>query len=119
MARTVKAVPRKNPLRRLRECGAIHWAPGLEPNPAWAGPSTEVPDPSKVVLKTVDLVRDENEQPSHLVLTGEYDGNPYRTTFKVKQARLLTGLYDMLRKCEGQTIEEIGAHAVDRSLGLN
>lgn len=118
MVRTKRPVPRKTPLRRLRDQPTLHWPPGLAPNAAWAGPSPEVPDPSRIVLKAVELVRDENGQASHLVLTGEHAGNPYRTTLTVDPPALLTTLCDTLRKCLGEKIEEIGAHTVNRSLSL-
>ena len=118
MVRTKRPVPRKTPLRRLRDQPTLHWPPGIAPNPAWAGPSPEVPDPSRIVLRTVELIRDENGQASHLVLTGDCHGNPYRTTLTVDRPALLTILSDTLRRCLGESIEEIGAHTVNRSLNL-
>jgi hypothetical protein len=118
MVRTAKPVPRKFPLRSLREHRSIHWPPGIEPNPAWAGPSPEVPNPSRVTLITVELVREAKGPGSHLVLTGQYDGNPYRTTLTIDEPALLANLCDTLRRCIGETIEQIGAHRVDRTLKL-
>ncbi len=117
MVRTTKPVPRRVPLRILREHPSLHWPPGLEPNPAWAGPSPEVPDPSKIVLKHVELAA-EKEGGWHLVLTGEYDGNPYRTTLTIDDPSLLASLHGTLRKCVGETIEAIGAHRINRELNL-
>jgi hypothetical protein len=117
MARTTKPVARRVPLRMLRQHPSLHWPPGLQPNPAWAGPSPEVPDPSKVVLKSVELAA-EKEGGSHLVLMGDYDGNPYRTTLTIDDPSLLGSLQSTLRKCVGETIGAIGAHRVDGKLNL-
>jgi hypothetical protein len=117
MARTTKPMRRRVPLRMLREHLSLHWPPGLEPNPAWAGPSPEVPDPSEVVLKNVEVAA-EKAGGSHLVLIGEYDGNPYRTTLTIDDLALLGSLQSTLRKCVGETIEVIGAHRVDGKLNL-
>jgi hypothetical protein len=117
MARTTKPMARRVPLQMLREHPSLRWPPGLEPNPAWAGPSPEVPDPSKVVLKNVELVA-EKEGGSHLVLIGEYDGNPYRTTLTTDEPALLASLLSTLRKCIGETIGAIGAHRINRELHL-
>jgi hypothetical protein len=117
MVRTTRPAARRVPLRMLREHPSLHWPPGLEPNPAWAGPSPEMPDPSRIVLKTVELAA-EKQGGSHLVLIGEYDGNPYRTTLTISDHALLASLYRTLRKCVGETIETIGAHRTDRELNL-
>jgi hypothetical protein len=117
MARTTKPVARRVALHMLREHPSLHWPPGLEPNPAWAGPSPEVADPSKVVLKRVELAT-ERAGGSHLVLIGEYDGNPYRTTLNIDEPSLLGSLQSTLRKCVGETIESIGGHRIDGKLNL-
>jgi len=117
MVRTTKAVARRIPLHMLREHPSLHWPPGIEPNPAWAGPSPEVPEPTKIVLKKVELAA-EKEGGSHLVLIGEYDGNPYRTTLAVDDPALLPNLHGTLRRCVGETIAAIGAHRISRELRL-
>ena len=71
-----------------------------------------------MVLTSAELVKERRGEASHLVLTGEYNGNPYRTTLTVDTPTLLINLGEILRKCVGETIEEIGAHRVDRNLNL-
>lgn len=116
--RTTRPMPRKVPLRMLREHPSIHWPPGIEPNPAWNGPIPEVPDPSRIVLTGVELTSESKGYSSHLTLTGEYDGNPYRTTFNSDDPALLRNLCDTMRRCIGERIAEIGARRVDRALNL-
>lgn len=118
MVRTTKPVPRKVRLVNLREHPSLHWPPGIEPNPAWAGPVLEAPDPFRVVLTSAEMATEKTGEASHLVLTGQYDGNPYRTTLTADTPALLENLCEILRKCVGETIEEIGAHRVDRNLNL-
>jgi hypothetical protein len=76
-----------------------------------------VPEPTKIVLKKVELAA-EKEGGSHLVLIGEYDGNPYRTTLAVDDPALLPNLHGTLRRCVGETIAAIGAHRISRELRL-
>jgi hypothetical protein len=118
MVRTTKPVPRKVRLLNLREHPSIHWPPGIEPNPAWAGPVRETADPFRIALASVEIVKEKTGEASHLVLTGNYDGNPYRTTVTVDSSALLINLGEILRRCMGETIEEIGAQRVDRNLNL-
>jgi hypothetical protein len=114
-----RTVARGVPLLRLREHPKIHWPPGAEPNPPWAGPSPEFPDPSRVVLTKVELVEADKHAKRHLTLTGTYDGNLYRTTFAADDPSLLTNLCKSLDRCRGETIAEIGSHEVDRTLNLS
>lgn len=118
MAARERMVARKVPLLKLRAHPKVHWPPGADPNPTWAGPSPEVPEPSHVVLTKVELVEDRERGRRHLTLTGTYDGNLYRTTLTVDDASLLTNLCKSLGKCLGETIAEIGSHEVDRGLNL-
>lgn len=118
MPRTKDTVPRKHPLLRLREHPAIHWPPGVEPNPPWAGPSSEIPQTDMVTLTGVELVQADAHKPAHLVLSGTYDGNLYRTTLRVDDPTLLANLCVTLGKCVGETIAEAGSHEVDKSLSL-
>ncbi len=118
MPRTKQTIARKHPLRRLREHPAIHWPPGAEPNPPWAGPSPEFPNPGEVTLSGVELVQADAHAPAHLTLTGTYDGNLYRTTLMVADPALLANLCLTLGKCVGESIAEAGSHEVDNSLNL-
>ncbi len=94
----------------------LHWPPGVEPNPPWSGPSAEVPDPSHIVLTKVELAEADKHAPRHLTLTGTFHGNIYRTTFRVDGDELLSNLWELLRKCVGEPIYQIGTHQVDRSI---
>jgi len=118
MVRTTKAMPQKVRLPKFREHPLIHWPPGIEPNPAWNGPVPEVPDPSRIVLTGVEIASESKGHRPHLTLTGEYDGNAYRTTFASDDPALLMNLCDSLRKCIGEKIVEIGERRVDRALNL-
>jgi len=114
-ARTVR---RKVPLHRLREHPAIHWPPGIEPNPPWAGPNPRVPDPLHVVLTKVELVQPDKHAARHLTLSGTYEGNPYRTTLTLEDPSLANNLYKSLMKCIGETIAGVGSREVDPFLNL-
>ena len=116
MAITRRMVPRKVPLQRLRKHPKIHWPPGVEPNPPWAGPSPEIPEPSRITLTKVEMVETEKGAGGHLTLTGLYDGNPYRTTLRIDDPSLLANLCESLGTCIGESIAAIGSHAVDQSL---
>jgi hypothetical protein len=116
MQRTKRPVPRKVPLTNLSDHPKLHWPPGVEPNPPWAGPGAEVPDPSHIVLTKVDLAEADKHAPRHLILTGTYHGNIYRTTFTAGDGELLNNLGELLRKCVGEPIYQIGARQVDRSI---
>ena len=111
-----RLVAPKVPPFRLGDHTGLHWPPGLAPNPPWAGPSMEVPDPLHVVLAKVELVEDPKPGKRHLTLTGTYHGSLYRTTLKVEDRSLLTNLWKSLGTCLGETIAAIGSHRVDRSL---
>ena len=116
MQRTKRLVPRKVPLMKLGDHPRLHWPPGVEPNPPWAGPGAEVPDPSHIVLTKVELAEADKHAPRHLILTGTFRGNIYRTTFTTDDRELLNNLAELLRKCVGETIYQIGALQVDRSI---
>ena len=116
MPRTKRSLPRKVSLFVLSDHPKLHWPPGLEPNPPWAGPGAEAPEPSHIVLTKVELVEADKHAPRHLTLTGTYHGNIYRTTFNVDDSALLTNLWELLRKCLGQPIYEVGTRQVDREL---
>ncbi len=114
-----RLVARKVALLRLREHPKVHWPPGIDPNPPWAGPSPEIPDPSHVTLTDVQLVEGDKHAQHHLTLTGTYHGNVYRTTLSVDDPLFLRNLCKSLGKCLGETIAEIGSHHIDRSLNLS
>lgn len=113
-----RTVARKVPLLRLRQHPRIHWPPGAEPNPPWAGPTPEFPDPMRVVLTKVELVEADKHATRHLTLTGNYGGNVYRTTLSVEDPALLNNLCKSLGSCLGETIANIGSHAIDPGLNL-
>jgi hypothetical protein len=115
---TRRTFPRKAPLSTLREHPKIHWPPGVEPNPPWAGPSREFPDPPHVILAGVELVEVDGPMPRHLALTGTYHSNTYHTTLTVDDPALLTNLLECLRKCVGEPVGEIGSHRVNDFLNL-
>jgi hypothetical protein len=94
----------------------VHWPPGVEPNPPWAGPGTEVPDPSQIVLTKVELAEADKHAPRHLTLTGTFHGNVYHTTLRVDEHKLLSNLWELLRKYVGEPIHQIGFLQVDRSI---
>jgi hypothetical protein len=114
-----RMVARTVPRLKLREHSKLHWPPGSEPNPPWAGPTPDFPDPSRVVLTKVELVEADKHAARHLTLTGSYDGNLYRTTLTIDDLSLLNNLCKSLGRCLGETIAEIGSHEVDRSLQLS
>ncbi len=114
----IRTFPRKVPLIILREHSKIHWPPGVEPNPPWAGPSREFPDPVHVTLAQVELIDLHGPGPPHLALTGTYHGNTYHTTLTVDDPALLANLFEWLRKCVGEPVGEIGSHRVDDFLNL-
>jgi len=116
MPRTKRPLPRKVPLFNLSDHPKLHWPPGVEPNPPWAGPSEEFADPLHVVLTKVELAEADRHSPRHLILTGTYHGATYRTTLRADDDALLTDLLELLRKCVGEPIYEVGSHQVDRSL---
>ncbi len=118
MAQTRRTFPRKHPLHRLRDHAKLRWPPGVEPNPPWAGPGAEFPEPGMVVLTGVELVRPDAHAPAHLTLAGNYDGNLYRTTLTLEDAALLPNLCVTLGKCVGRTIADVGNFEVDDSLNL-
>lgn len=118
MAQTRQTFPRKHPLHRLRDHPKLHWPPGVEPNPPWAGPGAEFPEPGMVVLTGVELVRPDAHAPAHLMLAGNFDGNLYRTTLTLEDAALLPSLCVTLGKCVGRTIADVGSVEVDGSLNL-
>lgn len=111
-----KMVARKVPLLKLREHPKLHWPPGADPNPVWAGPTPEFPNPSDVVLTKVELIEEDKHAARHLTLTGTYHGNLYRTTLTIDDSAQLTNLLKLLGKCRGQTMAEIGAREVDSNL---
>ncbi len=113
-----RIVARKVPLLRLRQHPKIHWPPGAEPNPPWAGPAPEFPDPLRVVLTKVEMVEANKHAQRHLTLTGNYGGNVYRTTIAADDPTLLKNLCKSLGRCMGETIANIGSHEVDRDLNL-
>lgn len=116
MQRTKRPVPRKTPLTNLRDHPKLHWPPGVEPNPPWAGPSAEVPDPSHVVLTKVDVAEADKRAPRHIILTGTFHGNIYRTTLTTDDGALLNNLGKLLQKCVGEPIYQVGSLQVDRSI---
>ena len=116
MVITRRTVPRKVPLQRLRNHPKIHWPPGVGPNPPWAGPSPEIPEPSRITLTKVEMVEAGKHAGPHLTLTGLYGGNIYRTTLTIDDPALLANLCESLRRCVGETITVVGSHAVDQSL---
>ncbi len=118
MPRTKRMVARKGRQLRLREHSAVHWPPGIEPNPPWAGPHPEVPEPREIVLTKVELVEADRHSPRHLTLAGTYDGNIYRTTMTLDEPALLPNLFRTLRKCLGESMAEVGSHFVDNRLSL-
>ena len=118
MPRTKQTVARKHPLHRLREHPKVHWPPGAEPNPPWAGPSPEFPEPDMVVLTGVEFAQADAHARAHLTLSGTHNGNLYRTTLTVDDPALLANLCVTLGKCVGETIAEAGSHEVDPSLRL-
>ncbi len=118
MPRTKRMVARKVSPVRLRDHSKVHWPPGIEPNPPWAGPSPEVPEPREVVLTRVELVEPDRRAPRHLTLAGTYDGNTYRTTMTLDDTALLPNLFRSLRECVGESIAEAGSHFVDKDLSL-
>lgn len=115
MAPKQRMVPRRVALLRLRDHPKVRWPPGVEPNPPWAGPTPEFPDPAQVVLTKVELVEDKRAG-RHLTLTGTYDGNLYRTTLTVDDSSLLNNLCKSLGRCVGETMAEIGSHEIDHAL---
>jgi hypothetical protein len=118
MPRTRRTVARKVRQIRLRDHSKVHWPPGIEPNPPWAGPSPEVPEPREVVLTEVHLVEADRNAPRHLMLSGTYHGNVYRTTMMLDDPTLVPNLFRSLEKCVGESIAEAGSHFVDSKLGL-
>jgi hypothetical protein len=108
-------VSRKVPLTKLRDYSKLHWPPGVEPNPPWAGPAPEAPDPFRVIVKGIELVEASEHRPRHLTLTGEYHGNVYHTTLVCDDAKVLTNLWQRLRQCVGESVERIGEHEVNKS----
>ncbi len=113
-----RTVARRVPLLKLREHPKIHWPPGTEPNPPWAGPTPEFPDPLRVVLTKVELVEADKHAPPHLTLTGNYGGNVYRTRISADDPTLLKKLCKSLGRCTGETIAKIGSHEIDNDLNL-
>jgi hypothetical protein len=116
MKRTKRPVPRKTPLTTLSDHPKLHWPPGVEPNQPWAGPGIEVPDPAHIVLTKVDLAEADKHAQRHLVLTGTFHGNIYRTTFTVDDDALLDNLRELLRNRVGEPIYQIGSVQVDHSI---
>lgn len=92
----------------LRQHPQIHWPPGVQPNPPWAAASREPPDPLHIILSAVELVEPDGPKERHLALTGTYRGNIYHTTLTADDAALLNSLFELLRKCVGEPIGEIG-----------